>query len=361
MSQQLLDQLREKSDNLNNIYGARFAGYSRLTRDLGEMDGLIQGAKEVLEQGVSLQGAAAQELLETARQRLDLYERERQAIVQAKEAGPQAQKAVDLGSQANRVFQIYRRHFAGKNRATRDLGLLAEMIDDLTGIRAQMETLAREFDNEGLRRDIEVVNNNINMYVTERGEITNARNAGTVNQQADQLAELANDQFSLYQKHFAGRSRRTRRAGLLQRIINNLEALRDRMRTLSSGGLQDATHQENARVVSGQIDFYKTELAAVLNAQKEISANDRGGLLGEEANSIMAEYRENFAGQNRATRDVELLVLLCDRMQDVERQMHKLATSNAELDFNHRNLQIVRDNMTLFNRELDAIKEAKAP
>jgi hypothetical protein len=361
MSQQLLDQLRNKSEELHNIYGSRFAGYSRLTRDLGEMDDLVKKAKGLLEESAGLQGAAAEEVLALLRERMDLYEREYKLIAQAKEASQEEREAAELGNRANRVFQVYRRHFAGHNRATRDLGVLAEMIEDLTGIQAQMTALSRRYESDGLRRDIDVVKSNLEMYLTERGEITEARNSGSTSDQADRLAALANDQFAIYQKHFAGRSRRTRRPQLLQRIVNNLVALRDRMRTLSQSGLRDATHDENARVVSNQIDFYSGELAQILKTRQDTSVEDLAGALGNDANTIMQEYRDNFAGQNRATRDVALLTLLCDRLHEIERQMDDIAQRHPQVDFNPRNLQIVRDNMTLYNRELDAIKDAQKP
>src|SRR5581483_6839205 len=120
----------------------------------------------------------------------------------------------------------------------RDLGLLAEMIDDLGRIREAMATLAESLPAAANpRADMDIVAQNIKMYVSERGEIVEARGTGSLDDQASVLGEVANGQFKVYELHFAGRSRVTRRPGLLQRVIDNLAQVRDRMQLLRDQGL----------------------------------------------------------------------------------------------------------------------------
>ena len=59
-------------------------------------------------------------------------------------------------------------------------------------------------------------------YRTENKEIEKARKTGTDEERASILAEVANGQFRIYQMHFAGKSRATRRPALLVRVIEQL-------------------------------------------------------------------------------------------------------------------------------------------
>lgn len=358
MSQQLLDSISQRAAALDERYNARFAGYSRLTRDLGEMDELIRQAKGLLAEAADLSGTAAAGVRENLQKQADLYEQERQHITAAKEMNEESKQAILLAAQANHLFHIYRRHFAGFKRDTRDLGLLNELIVELEKVEDAMDTLTRRAINKGLNTDLTTVRQNLEMYRNERGAIEQARAQGKLSEQADRLAELANEQFALYQKHFANRSRLTRRASLLERIINSLDVLAARMRA-QQAELRDQTLGENVNVIAQQLTFYREELKKIREARATRSPEELSDGLAGEANSIMEEYRQHFAGQNRTTRDLSRLVVLLDRLQDVERLMSALA-AERDLPSNARNLQIVRDNMTLFEREHDEIKKIQA-
>lgn len=353
-----IDSTRQLSENLHNRYAARFAGYPRLTRDLGEMSSLIAGAQDVLEQASALEGAEAVALKDLAQERLDLYTKEKEAIAAAKESSQEAKDAMFLGQRANRVIHLYRRHFAGKNRRTRDLGLLGEMVDTMADIQEKMEALSKSYIATSLKNDLQTVTSNLEMYKTERGEIVNARSTGTTSEQADNLAAIANNQFALYQAHFAGKSRLSRRPELLQRIINNLQSILETMLSLQNSGLTDTTHRNNINAVTTQVNFYKNELAAIHESRNGADIFRLADSLGQEANTIMNEYRDGFAGQNRATRDLDLLTTLSDRLYELNLQMEEI-NSKHDFDAHRRNHQIVQDNLVLFEREFGFIQEAK--
>ncbi|MFU8806979.1 MAG: hypothetical protein ACNA8W_24440, partial [Bradymonadaceae bacterium] len=83
------------------------------------------------------------------------------------------------------------------------------------------------------------------------------------------------------------------------------------------------------------------------------------GSLGAEANALMAEYREHFAGKDRATRDLGLLSRLCDGMRDITLQMEALEKRDPS-DVNARNLNIVLDSWSMYEAEYKRVEQARA-
>ncbi len=355
-----MKDLRDRHDKLQRHYGARFAGYDRGTRDLGEIDVIIDEMRGVVAEARDLAPTPeAAELLESAQSRVAAWEREREAIAKAQSAPPAHQRAMAHGRRANRVFHIYRRHFAGQRRRTRDLGLLADLIDQLREIETALTGALQDpaVEQSAVQADLATVTRNIEMYVRERGEIVGAR-ASEPDAEADLLAELANLQFDAYRIHFGGHNRLTRRPALLQRILDNLTTIRDRMRDLRRAGIADEAHVRNIRLVSEQIAMYQTEIEAVESARAAATVLERVDAYGQELERISATYRENFAGQNRATRDLNLMRDLLDRAHELERQMAEVSAT-TQLARNEEHLRGARDLLTLYSREYDAIKKAK--
>lgn len=364
MASSQVEALRSKVEELTQTYEARFAGHSRVTRDVKEIEALAAGAKDVVKQLEALPAAARdgdyETLLTTARDNLKLYQSEREAIVAAKAGGNDLEEFSRLGTQANFVFARYRRHFAGKARQTRDLGLLAEMIDDLTKIQQRMQPIVNKNKGvEGLAADLELVVSNSKLYVTERGEIAESRSAGTPEEQADFLAEAANGQFRVYQEHFADKSRITRRPQLLQRMVDNLKQIKDRMEGLRKGGLKSDVNAKNIEIVDANLKMYTTELAEIKKARAAVKLSDLMGSLGGAANDVMEEYRQGFAGKPRKGRDLDLLSKLCDQLGEIARQMSDLGRAEVQ-EFNLKNLAIVTDNLTMLENEYEEIKKANA-
>lgn len=364
MASPTIEALKQEVEEINSVYAVRFAGQSRVTRDLSEMEELVRRTGEVKKQLDGLPASAKDEEVHALITRVDndlaMYRGEREEIARAKAAGPDLEDFAKLGAQANAVFAKYRRHFAGKSRNTRDLGLLAEMIDDLTKIQQRMQPIAAKNKSaEGLQQDLELVSNNIKLYVTERGEITDARNGGSPEEQADVLAEVANAQFALYQDHFAGQSRLTRRPALLQRMVANLEAVKDRMEGLKKKGLGAESNSRNIEIVDQNLRMYRTELSEIKKARASVKLVDLMNNLGDAANKVMEEYREHFAGKARKGRDLDRLSKLCDQLGEISRQMADLGRAEVQ-EFNIRNQQIVNDNLVMLENEYEEIQKANA-
>jgi hypothetical protein len=359
-----LQMLRNDLEQIGAEYDARFAGQSRVTRDLAVLNDLINRMKRVqadLERMQrSIPASEFGKLRDTVRQSLQIYETERKEIMRVKSLGPDYEDFDALRTQANLVFGRYHRHFAGKPRNTRDLGLLREMIDDLERIGEAMAEIAPSIPpGHGTREDMELVAQNRKMYETERGEIVEARGMGTPEEQASTLAECANGQFRLYDVHFAGRPRQTRRPDLLQRMIDTLGEVQDRMKALATQHPSLTQNTENIHIVEQSLTTYRHELEEIRKARQATRLTDLQGMLGGTANEIFNEYGQHFAGQDRRTRDLALLSDLCDRLGEVYRQMWDLGRAEPT-EMNDRNLAIVTEQLVMFEREYVAIEEAKA-
>ena len=350
-----IDSIAKRADQLHQRYAMRFANKPRITREVELLDELIAEMGGLLETITSVDP-----VLEVAiTERLAVYHQEREAIVAARAAGPLAIEASLLGQRANFVLNRYRRHFAGKARTTRDLGLLADCVEELKKILARMKQVGQTFQSENLTRDIEVVERSIGLYVKERGEIVAARGMGLIDQKAELLAELANAQFALYPLHFANKSRLSRRPGLLQRMVDNLTQFRDRMASHKEAGLRSPANDQNIRTVTEQLKFYRREKFDIEQAHKEASAQDYTDSLAKAANDAMAQYGEHFAGKKRSSCDSALLSTICDELGEVERLMHDL-DKEAPSATNLKNIGIVRDMLSLYEREYKEVTKAQA-
>jgi hypothetical protein len=355
--------IRSQVDQIGAEYDGLFAGHSRVTRDLNVLNDLSNRMKRCQEDLERIQrtipAAEFGQIRDSIRQSLQIYDTERKEIMRVKSLGPDFAEFDDLRTQANLVFGMYRRHFAGKSRSTRDLGLLAEMIDDLERISENMKELGPTIPpGHGVQEDIDLVAQNHKMYVAERGEIVEARGMGTSEEQGTTLAECANGQFKLYDTHFAGKSRATRRPALLQRMIDTLTQVQDRMKNLRTQGLRDNPNDQNIEIVEQSLGTYRTEINEVRKAREGVSFQTLQGNLGGAANEIFQKYAQNYAGQDRRTRSLELLSDICDELSELGRQMWDLGRAEPS-EMNDRNLQIVTEQRVMFEREYTMIEEAK--
>lgn len=359
MNAPLLTSLEERLEALHQQYQLHFAGQMRATRDL-EMIGLMIEAVEVIGQeagAIAPNGGAARQsaLLELSSERLALYRNERVAIeAAATELGPEGIEAARLGAQANSVFHAYRRHFAGQSRSTRDLGLLMEMIADLKAVDERLAGLYEKIGLDSIASDRAVIANYLKLLTAERGEIQNARDAGTLDERAGTLAHVANGQFALYGHLFAGLSRVSRRPELLERMIEQLEAVLARMEGLQEVGLHAEHNRDNAKVVRERMTNWKAELAAIRQVREQTSLLAMVEALGEAADGVLQVYNTHFAGEDRKTRELDVLDALCTRMGELVRQMLTLSRVRR-LTANERNLSMAWDALHMLETEWDEV------
>lgn len=353
-----IDALRARADKVHARYDAHFAGQPRVSRDAALLDEMIARTDEMLAQA---RAADAADLVATLEKNRRLYVDEAAAIRSAQAAPAEVLAAHELSTWAGLTFNRYRRHFAGKSRATRDLGLLGEMIDELGRIEGALAGIAGRLDApaEIVDSTLKQVKDSRALYLNERAAIVQARGAGTLDEQADFLASVANGQFALYKAHFAGKSRLSRRPALMERMIATLEATLDRMKALEAQGLHAEGNRRNIGIVESRLGMYREELDKIRETRQGSALPRLVSAFGEAANAGFTAYREQFAGQDRKTRDPEALSTICDALYDLARQMDDLDRVRGD-ETNQHNLAVVLDQLRLYEREYGLIVEARA-
>lgn len=351
-------------DGIAAEYDRDFAGQSRATRDIAQLDALIKKTKDVLRRIDEIPAVAQGPQITTFRELVvgshSTYETEKKAIETARTMGPEFADFSLQATLANFVFARYGRHFAGQDRSTRDIGLLSEMIEDLKQIRKQMGTIASKRRSENYDRDMNVVDSNLKMYQNELNEIQTVHRTASKEDQAGIMASLANDQFAIYRIHFAGQSRNTRRPQLLMRVIDNLKRIKGHMESLQRENVAAEHNPKNIEIVSENLAMYETELTEIRKARQATSFADLMGMLGGNANEIFDSYRQGFAGKNRAEVDLANLSTICDRLGEVLRQMVDLSRAEKN-DSNARNIEIVCDQLAMYEQEFEAVRNAQQP
>ena len=359
----IVENLGKELEELDREYADGFAGQSRLTRDLDLLDKIIARGSSILEQIDKIPSAARGpdlvRLRESALQNLGLYAQERAAIQRAQEVGPVFESFSLEATNANLVFARYTRHFAGKDRTTRDLGLLGELVEDLKQIDKRMGSLVEESNVQDFDRDRKVVQDNLTQYQKEIELIDNAQKSGTPDQRASVLATLANSQFSLYQTHFANEPRISRRPALLMRIISSLKKIHERMVGYRDGGLDLDFNTKNIGIVEDRLKTYERELGEIRKVRQATPMPDIMGELGGAANKLFDDYRSSFADKPRTQVDLEKLGNICDKLQEIRRQMSEMSWAE-ENEMNTRNLEIVTEQLVMFEGEYEAVVAAKA-
>lgn len=356
-----LTDLQSELEQIMNGYNTNFAGQSRATRDVPTMDGLIARTKKLITQIEMLPAMDGKELLDNTRAQLEMYERERVAIVEAKAGGgTDSSEFAQLASFANFAFARYLRHFAGQARATRDLGLLKELVDELRTVRKRMSVILATGPNTSFQRDADLVSQMIERYEEEKREIEAARHVGTVEERAGLFADLANVQIELYRQHFMGQSRITRRPALLQRIIDNLKQIRSEMGQLKLSGKSAENNRGNITIVDNTLRHDETELGEIRKARQGTAMKDILGMLGGAANECFEEYRKAFGGQDRRKVDLTTMSVLCDKLGEIARQMYEMGRSE-ENEMNERNIEIVIEQLRMYEEEWREIHKSQTP
>ena len=259
---------------------------------------------------------------------------------------------------ANMVFARYVRHFAGQNRATRDLALLADMAEQLKQIDKRMTQLLAEGKTGELERDRDVVRQNLANYQKEIDLVEAAQKAGTPDEVASTLASLANDQFSAYQNHFAGEPRLSRRPALLMRIVSSLKSVRAQMVAVQEAGFEGDFNSKNIAIVTDRLGVYEAELAEVRKIRQATPMTDIMGELGTAANKLFDEYRKEFSDKPRYAVDLRKLVSICDKLAEVRRQMVEMSWAEDN-EMNAKNLDVVTEQLVMFESENEAVVRAQ--
>ena len=87
------------------------------------------------------------------------------------EKAPLSDRIGYLGGAANDVFSQYREHFAGQDRRSRDISLLAKLIEELWYLMGEMDRIDQDDGDDTNARNLSIVTDQLRMYDREYGEI----------------------------------------------------------------------------------------------------------------------------------------------------------------------------------------------
>lgn len=337
-----------QAESIHDRYRKAFVGRARATRDLALLDTLIADTEALLAAGVDSTEQAKVD------DRLALYRNERVEIAAVQVGGAKAVAGWRLAEWSDINRARYMRHFAGKSRPTRDLGLMTEMALEEAAWLSAMPKI----DNSRLAAQREQMEANKRLYAAERTAIADARAALAPAEQARVLATAANSQFAHYRLHFQGQPLQSRRPALLQRVIDALEAIRVSMVRVRDQGIVTDVHVANLAKVTERITHHRGELARIKKARTEARGTAIGASLGDDANKRFEIYRQAFAGQPRDTRDLAALSEHCDVLHELLRAMQSLDSERPD-ETTKKNVGIVLDHLKMAEREYVAIAEAQ--
>lgn len=336
-----------QADAIHDRYRKNFAGRSRATRDLAQLDALITESERLLAVTSGAESA-------TVSERLALYRGERGEIAAIQNGGPAVLAAWNAVEWSELGFNRYRRHFAGQNRTTRDLGLLGEMAAEE---RKNLAAFPAATDERLTARKAQL-EANLKLFEAELKAIPDARAQQAPNEQARALATAANAQFEYWRRFFDGKPRVTRRPALLERMIDTLENVRSRMIAVREMGVNSDAHAANITKVTERIAHFRGELEKITSARAQVGGAELARRLGDEANAVFAAYRTEYSGKPRTAADPARLSNLNDDLQEIARVM-RLLSDERPLEQNTKNLGIVLDHLKMTEREHAAIVEAR--
>jgi hypothetical protein len=142
------------------------------------------------------------------------------------------------------------------------------------------------------------------------------------------------------------------------RIISSLKKIHERMVSFRDGGVSLDFNSRNIAIVEDRLKVYENELVEVRKLRQSTAMPDIMGELGGAANKLFDEYRSGFSDKPRAQADVEKLGNICDKLSEIRRQMTEMSWAE-ENEMNARNLEIVTEQLVMFEGEYEAVVNAQ--
>lgn len=352
MSKPTYDSVLRTSDKLQRQYRVDYAGKPRHTRPLEPIERLIAKSRALAKKASRLAGPRGREIEKTVRERLALYEQERDAIAKARFEDPSVGELHRLSLQINRAVARYRRHFAGRDRLVVDLALLDAILADLAAARAPLEALLEGARSLELTGTLNLVETQLAVLGDERAQILQARREADPERLAAALVARLDRELDRVRVHFAGHHRLTCEPERLRAIATRLDAL---AAELAASPHADAHADARATAVE-QLPGLRAEVDAIAATHAAARPRERAHALGAAANHIFGLYAEHFAGQNRATRNLRLLGDLCERLDAILGQMLALDPDDP---INAKNVGVVEDRLAAYEREWVEVAKAR--
>jgi hypothetical protein len=166
------------------------------------------------------------------------------------------------------------------------------------------------------------VREKIQLYEEQLAVVERIQAAAPPAEAANLISVLANEQFSLYQVHFAHRSRLTRRPALLARMIQTLTGLRTRLASLPS-----SFHAgKNAEMLESRIRAWQAELAEIRVLRQTRTEKSLFGEMALDAERLLTAHT---SAAKVGSGDWSRLGELCDELGELRRAMIELRQDDA--------------------------------
>lgn len=285
-------------------YQLHFAGQPRLTRDPELLAALIEAA----EQAARAPGLPAEEA-SGARAWAERMRSEHALLCRLQQqAGEPERAAAHIYAHAGLLMHRYSRHFAGRERPGRDLGLLQETA-------AQLAVLAEDL-GRALPGQPDALAAWRQRLAAEAEAIAASRHQeGDARRQAARLAAAANTLMATYQVQVVGRRRLACRPALIDRLAGDLAGLAAALRQLPIAALDAAFHVEVLAGIEQQATAWRSEAAATRAAVQDAAEQAVVEALAGEMDAALEDF--NRLGQAAAAPHRGQLAPLCDRLDEV--------------------------------------------
>lgn len=263
-------------------------------------------------------------------------------------------KLEEIAKTADQLHAFYRLRFAGRPRVTRNAEVAERLAADAARLRAAaVQANAPEEVTSRLEERAE-------LYAKEAELVRGATaQASEAEREAAEIAQRAALLDGAYARHFAYQSRLTRDEALLAELIEDLNACRASLEEIKPE-LSDEAWEGYSRFVFERLKMLGEERAAIQEAIRGADAATNASRLASVANAQFAMYRHQFAGKSRLSRRPALLERMIRCLQEIHEAMSALHKGGYESEDNVGNMAIVRERMEAFEKELEAIREARS-
>ena len=235
-----------------------------------------------------------------------------------------------LGLRASFLLGRYARHFAGKPRATRDPYLLADMQRYLSRLVERLAERVPLALDPLLMERIEVLTDQLALWAEESDAIGPARRALPPAGQARALAALSDGLASEWDVQVESYPATTVRARLVKRLVAGMAMVRIELAALTATSLLDDPDAIDALArVEARLAAWRNARVLQRRARRGVTLEARARTLqAEVAESILQWAREISAGADGPAQVVRMGEL-CDRLQELERQLDKAVRDGA--------------------------------
>lgn len=367
-----LDSIKAQSEKLHNRWNREFAGKPRHTRNLPDLEKILEKSATLVKKAKGIPGEKGDALEKVVTERWQLYRTERDAIAEAQFERPEIAEIHGLGQAIDRALAVWRRHYAGRDRRTRDLPRLEELIAILSTAIPRLEALQ---DHPEVNKDSLVsLRGQLEVLKDERAEIEKLRKNADAGTRATILVAEAQSALDQFRVHFARQSRACCSPERLKRLIATLERAAAELPGLAPTSPSDdsppagsppgtlspaAQHQKNLEVLGAHLGTWRQELPQIELARATIPPRDLTNQLGGIANQLFQTYQREFAGKPRGTRNLQLLSEINDRLAELLEMMlaHDAATAEP---INRKNVPVVDERLRRYEAEWVEIAKVKS-